>query len=180
MEKYSMIPRIFLLFLFLMVIGLSCIPVSAHSAAEMGIAPDQYDLGIPVYWPLHAFLMTAGFILFIAGMVVMRFRKTEDCFRTHRILQTIGGILIIAGLVTSFTMVSISEAPHFRYAHDILGISTILLIVCTLALGYYVSRSPGQPESLHTIHIWLGRIAIVLVLLNIILGISMMGTVLAQ
>lgn len=175
-----MSPRITFLFLFVIAIVFSCIPASAHSAAEMGIAPDQYDQGIPVYWPLHAILMSAGFILFMTGLVVMRYRKTADWFRTHRLLQTCGSVIFIAGLVTGYAMVSISESPHFRFFHGILGISTIILIVGTLLLGYFIGRSPETPHHLRTLHHLLGYLVIGLVLVNIVLGISMMGAVLAQ
>jgi hypothetical protein len=51
------------------------------------------------------------------------------------ILESAGGILVIAGLIAGITMISISVAPHLRYAHDILGTGTLILIACTLLLG---------------------------------------------
>ena len=57
---------------------LACTPVQAHNATEMGVAPDQYDLGIPVYWPYHAAFMTTGIVLFLGGFAVMRFRLTGN------------------------------------------------------------------------------------------------------
>lgn len=117
-----------------------CWSVSAHSAAEMGVAPDQYDKGIPVYWPVHAGLMLTGFILLLTGFMVMRYHKTPRGYRSHMILQSAGGTLAIGGLVTSFAMVSISGVPHFRYSHDLLGIGTILVLIGLLLLGYAITR----------------------------------------
>ena len=164
----------------LLVVSIVCSPVTAHSAAEMGVPPDQYDEGIPVYWPYHAFLMSTGFILLVSGFMVMRFHKTSHWFKSHMYLQSAGGTLAIAGLVTSITMVSISGAPHFRYSHDILGMVTIILIMSTLLIGYLMNRTFEGKPGIRTIHRWLGGISISLVAVNILLGISMMTMVLAQ
>ena len=161
-------------------LGVVCFPVIAHTAAEMGVLPDQYDTGIPVYWPYHAFLMSAGFILLLSGFVVMRFHKTSNWYKSHMILESAGGTLSVTGIFISVTMVSISGAPHLRYVHDILGAVTIILIVCTLLLGYLMNRKLKGRTGIRSVHRWLGRISIVLVAVNIILGISMMTMVLAQ
>jgi hypothetical protein len=164
----------------LVALSMGCSPVLAHTAAEMGIAPDQYDLGIPVFWPYHAVLMSSGFILLLSGFVVTRFHKTSGWYRSHRILESVGGVLVIAGLVVSITMITISGAPHLRYTHDLLGIITIILILCTLLLGYLMTGFFRGMGEIRTIHRWLGGISIVLVAANIVLGISMMTMVLAQ
>ena len=77
-------------------------------------------------------------------------------------------------------MVSISGAPHFRYAHDILGVGTIILISCTLLPGYLINRVLKGKAGVRTTHRWLGGISIALVAINILLGVSMMTMVLAQ
>jgi heme A synthase len=164
----------------LVVLGFVCSPVIAHTAAQRGISPDQYDRGIPVYWPYHAFLMSAGFILLLSGFAVMRFHRTSNWYKSHRILESAGGIFSITGLVAGITMVSISGAPHLRYAHDILGPVTIILIACTLLLEYFMNGVMPGKSGVRKTHRWLGGISIILVAVNILLGISMMTTVLAQ
>jgi len=164
----------------LVALSVGCSPVLAHTAAEMGIAPDQYDLGISVFWPYHAVLMSSGFMLLLSGFVVMRFHKTSSWYRSHRILESVGGVLVIAGLVISITMITISGAPHLRYTHDLLGIITIILILVTLLLGYLMTGLLRGREERRTTHRWQGGISIVLIGVNIVLGISMMTMVLAQ
>jgi hypothetical protein len=146
----------------------------------MGVAADQYDKGIPVFWPYHAALMSAGFLLLISGFMVMQFRKSQDRFRIHRILQTTGGGSILAGLSVGVFMVSLSGAPHIRYNHDILGAGIVILIALTLMIGYAVNRGRVVPSGLTPAHWWFGRTSIALAGLNIFLGISMMAAVLAQ
>jgi hypothetical protein len=173
--------RFFAICLFIALLcATSCTPVLAHSAGQMGVAPDQYDKGIPVFWPYHAGLMSAGFALLISGFMVMRFRKSPDRFRIHRILQTTGGGSILAGLSVGIFMVSLSGAPHIRDNHDILGAGILGLIALTLAIGYVVNRRNAAPSGLTPTHRWVGRTSIALAGLNILLGISMMAAVLAQ
>ena len=175
-----MVNRTIIICLAVVLLTVVCFPVHAHSAAEMGVPADQYDKGIPVYWPYHALFMSTGFILLLSGFVVMRFHKTPHWFKSHMILQSAGGVLAIAGLVTSITMVTISGAPHLRYTHDLFGMVTILLIVSTLLIGYAMNMTSRVKSEIRTAHRWLGRTSIVCVAINIVLGISMMTMVLAQ
>ena len=157
-----------------------CSPVLAHSAAEMGIAPDQYDMGIPVYWPYHAVLMSTGFVLFLSGFIVMRFRKKPGKVKIHKLLQTAGGVSALSGLSVGIFMVALSGAPHIRYTHDMLGAGIVLLMIITLLLGYFINRATGFNPGVHKSHRWIGRTSITLAAINIILGVTMMGAVLAQ
>ena len=159
---------------------LICQPALAHSAAQMGVAPDQYDKGIPVYWPYHALFMSAGFGLLLTGFVIMRVRKTPDKYRIHQILQTTGGGSILAGLAIGVFMVSLSGAPQFRYEHDIIGAGIVILAALTLAIGYVVNRGIATQPAYRKSHRWLGRTSMALMAVNIFLGITMMAMVLAQ
>ncbi len=175
-----MVNHTIIICLAVLVLTVVCSPVNAHSAAQMGIAADQYDKGIPVYWPYHALLMSTGFILLLSGFVVIRFHKTSHWFKSHKILQSAGGTLAIAGLFTSITMVTVSGAPHLRYSHDLFGMVTIILIAGTLLIGYALSRTSRAKNEIRTAHRWLGRTSIAFVAINIVLGVSMMTMVLAQ
>jgi hypothetical protein len=168
------------LFIIIVLSSVLYYPVLAHSAAQMGVAPDQYDTGIPVYWPFHATLMTAGFSILVAGMVIMRYHKTSNWYKTHKTLQIMGGASVIAGLSIAIGMVSLSGISHLISFHGILGAVTIVLLLSTLAIGSFVISSPDKKAAVAPAHRWMGRIAIGLVVLNIILGISMMGAVLAK
>lgn len=179
-ENTTMVNRVILICLTALVLCIVCSPAIAHSAAEMGISLDHYDLGIPVYWPFHAFLMSTGFVLLLSGLVVMRSHKTSNWYRSHMILQSMGGIFAIGGIVISFFMVSLSGVPHLRYTHGILGVSTIILIAGMLLLGYQIYKNPTTQAKIRTTHRWVGLTSIALVAVNILLGLSMMTTVLAQ
>ncbi len=161
----------------ILVIGVAsviCQPAAAHEAAGMGVAADQFAQGIPVYWPYHAALMTAGLVLLVSGFVVMRYHKTRNWYRSHEFLQTAGGLSAVAGLVLAVTMVKISGIGHFGTVHGIVGSVTIALLVATLFIGFYIFRNRGVKPPIRKVHRWLGGISIGMVAVNIVLGISMM------
>jgi heme A synthase len=157
-----------------------CSPVFAHNASAMGIAADQYDKGIPVYWPYHALFMSTGLVLLFSGAVVMRYHKTKNWYRSHSFLQGVGGVFVMSGLIIGIFMVARSGAPQFRYIHGILGAGTILLIAITLIVGYSITHTSFVKPGTRSAHRWMGRASLGLVMVNIVLGISMMGMVLAQ
>ncbi len=159
---------------------LACAPAIAHNATEMGVAPDQFDLGIPVFWPYHAALMTVGIVLFLGGFAVMRYRLTGNWYRNHQRLQEVGSLAVVAALAIGIYMVQLSGAPHLREVHGYLGAGTIVLILATLGLGLAIVRNPGIGKPARRAHRWMGGIAIALVALNIALGLSMLSSVLAQ
>lgn len=155
-------------------------PALAHNATEMGVAPDQFDQGIPVFWPYHAALMTVGIVLFLGGFAVMRYHLTGNWYRNHQRLQEVGSLAVVAALAIGIYMVQLSGAPHLREVHGYLGAGTIVLILATLGLGLAIVRNPGIGKPARRAHRWMGGIAIVLVALNIALGLSMMPSILAQ
>jgi multisubunit Na+/H+ antiporter MnhB subunit len=159
---------------------LACAPVVAHNATEMGVAPDQFDQGIPIYWPYHAALLTVGLLFLLSGFIVMRYRRTSHGFQNHQRLQALGGLAAVAGISMSIYMVQLSGAPHFHAVHDVLGVGTVAVILVTLGLGVVVTRTPGISRQTRSAHRLLGMAAIALVAANIVLGLSMLPSVLAQ
>ncbi len=172
--------KLLTVFSLLVVFGAAACPsATAHSAAQMGVAPDQYDLGIPVYWPYHAFFMTTGLTLLVSGFIIMRFHKTKNWFKNHRALQAVGSLSVTAGLLTGIYMVQLSAINHLRYAHGILGAGTFTLIIATVVIGSYIFDHRTDP-TIRGAHRFMGITAIGLTVLNIALAISMMSMVLSQ
>jgi hypothetical protein len=156
------------------------VPALAHNATEMGVAPDQFDQGIPVYWPYHAALMSTGLVLLVSGAIVMRYHRTRSWFKNHRRLQALGGLAAVSGLSVGLYMVRLSEAPHLHGVHDVLGAGTIAVILATLGLGVVIARTPGASRRTRQVHHVMGWAVIGLVAANIALGLAMLPSVLAQ
>lgn len=169
---------LFIGILVVIVLWIICGPVLALPPPAMGGGSSWFDQGIPVYWPYHALLMSAGFILLVAGVITARFHKTRNWYKTHAILQLSGGACIIAGLFTGIYMVALSGLPHLRTTHEILGVAIGALVIITIIIGYCIKRVTTLKKSVRMSHRWLGRILIALIVINSILGIQFLYAIL--
>jgi uncharacterized membrane protein YozB (DUF420 family) len=67
-------------------------------------------------------------------------------------------------------MVAISTGEHFRVPHSFIGIVTIVFALITVRLGMAQFRPDADKERLSVLHKKIGRITIVIMLINIISG----------
>ncbi len=173
--KRRIFSGIFTAMVLLMLCGSAlALPPSPSSGAGAG----HFNQGIPVYWPYHVLLMSAGFILFIAGVIVARFRKTGNWYKTHMIIEGCGGACIIAGLFIGVYMVALSGLPHLRNIHEILGMTIGILVIITIPLGYFIKRANESKKVIRMSHRWLGRIIVGLMGINILLGLLFLSILL--
>jgi heme A synthase len=150
------------------------LPPGPHSDAS------HFGQGIPVFWPYHAGLMIAGFLLLLTGFLVARYHKTKNWSRTHAVLQVCGAACVIAGVAVGVYMVTLSGFPSLGNIHEILGVATGLLILVTLVLGYSIRRITRAKNTVRQGHRWLGRIVICLMTLTIILGVYFLSLLLGR
>ena len=172
--------RIFSGILVAFVLAVVCGSAVALPIPKSGGGSGQFNQGIPVYWPYHALLMSTGLILLVAGFFVARFRKTGNWYKTHMIVEVTGGACMIAGLVIGIYMVTVSGLPHLRNIHEILGVATGILVILTIIVGYSIRRVNRSKNVIRMSHRWLGRISIVLMVVNIILGILFLSVILGR
>ncbi|MGB7788168.1 cytochrome b561 domain-containing protein [Methanoregula sp.] len=157
-----------------------CAPALALPAPVPGGGPGHFDQGIPVYWPYHAILMSMGFILLVAGLIVARYHKTGNWYKSHVILQATGAACIIIGLFIGIYMVALSGFPHLRNIHEILGVTLGALVVITLLIGWSIRRVNTAKTGIRTGHRWLGKIVIGLMIINILLGLLFLSIILKR
>lgn len=168
--------RIFFGILAAGVLAMLCGPVLAQPAPSPGAGAGSLSQGILVYWPYHVLLMSAGFILLVAGFIIARYHKTGNWYNTHKLLETAGGACIIAGLVVGISMVALSGLPHLRNIHEIFGVTTVFLVIVTIALGISIRRAQASKNAIRASHRWLGRILAGLMVITIILGLLVLST----
>jgi hypothetical protein len=157
-----------------------CGPATAQPPPVSGGGFGKFNLGVPVYWPYHALLMTTGFVLLVAGFFIARFRKTETWYKTHMILEAVGGACILAGLFVGIYMVTLSGLPHLRNTHELAGVAAGILVIITITIGYLIKRINKSKNVIRISHRWLGRISIVLVAINIVLGLLLLSVILRR
>jgi len=158
--------------------------VCGAALAQPAPPPDgrvgHFDQGIPVYWPYHAILMSAGFVLLFSGFMVARFHKTGNWYKTHRLLETTGAACIVSGLFVGVYMVALSGFPHLRNIHEVLGAVAGIVLIATLALGYSITRAGKSGKVVRKSHRWLGRTTLTLIAINIALGVFFLSMILRR
>jgi hypothetical protein len=134
----------------------------------VGEEQEQEGASTP-FWPYHALMMTLGFILLIAAVLLVQFGKTiQGWYRWHKRLAYTGSVLIVIGLAIAYYMVGLSGGPHIRVGHAVIGITTIALLVLTISFGYAKEKVRPPKLYLRTIHIALGIITILFLVATIL------------
>ena len=137
---------------------------------------ESTERDIPVLWPYHAGLMILGIALMLFGTFTARFlRKKRWWFKVHRAVGIIAALAVASGLIMSVVMVSVSHGSHFSIPHTYMGALTLLFVLSTPLIGYLQSKIRGKRKLLASMHRWFGRIALVLIVITIIGGLSLAG-----
>jgi hypothetical protein len=130
--------------------------------------------GIPLVLLLHMGLMTVGFICIATSAYIARFqRRWAPWFRMHKLFSHFGSAFIVAGLGVAVYMVGASGGPHFRNLHGVIGGAFALALVIVLTMGIGRAYVKHNKPLLRTIHILMGYLTLGLMVVNLILGFSM-------
>jgi hypothetical protein len=133
-------------------------------------------MDISTLWPYHAVLMILGFLLLLSSSLIQwYFKRKRWWLKAHKMTGILGAILFLAGLLMANYMVSVSTGVHFRVPHAYLGAFIILLIVTNLILGYAQLKFRNKAAQIRSAHRWSARIALVLILINILFGLLLVG-----
>lgn len=126
----------------------------------------------------HAGLMILAFCIMLTGAIIARFMKKKAWwFKVHRSLGITGAILVVLGLFAEALQISLMGRPHFTVPHSWIGIVAVGFAVLTLALGLVQTRVRKLATRLRGPHRWSGRLTLLLMLINIVLGLYMIGII---
>lgn len=141
------------------------VPAGGSAAAQTGI---------PFILLLHIGLMIIGFFCLVTSAYIARFqRKWTPWFRMHKLFSHIGSVFIIAGLGVAVYLVETSGGPHFRSLHGIIGGTFTLALFTVLTMGIGRAYVKHNKPFLRTIHILMGYLTLFLMVVNLLLGLSM-------
>ena len=133
-------------------------------------------MDIATLWPYHAVLMTLGFLVLLSSSLIERYLKRRQWWlKAHKITGILGAILFISGLLMANYMVSVSTGVHFRVPHAYLGVGIIVLVVTNQILGYAQLKYRSKAAKIRSAHRWSARIALVLILINMVSGLLLVG-----
>jgi len=127
---------------------------------------------VPPLWPYHAFLVSLGLIFMIGGMLSARYRKgRKGWLKTHKTVGLLGVSLAIAGVLMAVYMVSTYMGIYFiKIMHAYVGMASLLLVVLAPTTGYMQFKLKDM--RVHAIHKMSGRLAILFMLANVVLGLQ--------
>jgi hypothetical protein len=129
----------------------------------------------PTLWPYHAIFMTSGLLLMAVSLLnVLQKTPPNAWLKAHKTSGTLSVLLVIIGLSIALYMVSQSGGSHFRVSHAYIGIAALITSFLMLILGFVALRKRPNPP-LRSTHIWIGRIAFVLIILTVISGLYQAG-----
>ena len=121
----------------------------------------------------HMLLMALGTLCFIAGVgVAVFFRKKINWLKVHKYFNSTGFMVLCAGGIMAFTYVAENGGKHLDGIHQIVGFIVIVLTLVTLILGFYQFRAENK-IAVRTTHHWLGRLSLLLVMINLVLGLML-------
>jgi len=124
----------------------------------------------------HASLMCVGFMFLLAGFIIVRFMKRKTWWlKVHRLCGITGASCVIMGLSAVALDIFFAGGQHLRIPHSYIGIVAVVLAVATPFLGFMQFRFREHIQAIKGLHIWSGRITLLLMFINITLGLSILS-----
>jgi hypothetical protein len=126
-------------------------------------------------WPYHATMMVTGVVLSGLAVSAIYMKKKPWWFKGHRILGALGGGLMVTGVLTAAYMIAAAGGTQFRVPHAWLGISILILVLASLALGTTYVYFTKLKKTVRGPHLWLGRTIALLEIIEVFLGLVLVG-----
>ena len=137
---------------------------------------ESTELDSPTLWPVHAVLMGFGFMILSTGVLIAKTQRNKKWWmKTHRTLGIIGVCSALGGITFAFYMVGSSGGEHFRVLHPYFGAFTAFFLIATPILGKMQFKVKTKKNLVRNFHRWFGRIALVLMVLTILMGLMQAG-----
>jgi Eukaryotic cytochrome b561 len=124
----------------------------------------------------HAGFMILALCIMITGATIARFMKKKPWWlKSHRSLGITGAIFILTGFFAIALQITLTERAHFRVGHSWVGLGALLFALLTPTLGFLQFKVKNMATKLRGLHRWSGRITICLMLINVVLGLLLIG-----
>jgi hypothetical protein len=144
-------------------------------AAYIGLTFSR-DIGMLLL--THAGLMVTGFMLMAAAIVIARYARVRKWwFKVHRALALTGFVVMILGFFAEALQLSLDKNEHFAVPHAYLGLVVFILALTTILLGQMQMGIPEIRTRLRKLHAWAGRGTWFLAVVNITVGLSLLGLI---
>ena len=125
-----------------------------------------------IIWETHAlFMILALLLLMFAGAIIYQ-RQYTWWFTAHKISGSLGAVFAAVGICISYLMVEEQNGLHINVFHAQVGLFTLLALAATIAMTPW-----RQKKSIRTLHIYVARLSIILVIVTVLLGLSLVDII---
>jgi len=146
------------------------IPGSMETAPS---APDTTPL-----WVYHALLLATGFaFIILAGLLPVYGKRIAGWYRLHVGTAIVGSIFALTAIGLVFRASSLAAGSSAFAIHVLLGLFLLVTLLAALVLALVRNRAGSKKAAVRTAHIRAGRVFIVLVVVNILLGLAAVGLI---
>jgi uncharacterized membrane protein len=127
---------------------------------------------------VHAVLMAAGFLCFVAAAFVAATKRSQKWWlRVHRVAGLSGTVLMLCGAAMAAAAIILSGESHFRTPHSWIGALTVAGAVAAPVLGFLQFRIRNRLQTVRAAHRWCGRLLTASALIAILLGLRLAGLI---
>ncbi|PLB50662.1 hypothetical protein P170DRAFT_445933 [Aspergillus steynii IBT 23096] len=131
---------------------------------------------VPKYAKAHGIVMSLAFtVMMPLGVFAIRFLRVKGTIWIHVVWQLLSWILMLAGLATGIRVGKILDRLH-NNAHTILGTIVVVLLLFQPFIGlihHFRFRKTQKPGKWTRLHVWYGRVLILLGIINGGLGLEL-------
>ena len=129
-------------------------------------------------WVYHALLLVTGFaFISIAGLLPVYGKRIAGWYRLHVGTAIVGSILAITAIALVFRASYLSAGSSAFAIHVLLGLLLLITLLVALVLALVRNRAGARKAAVRTAHIRAGRVFIVLIVVNILLGLAAVGLI---
>ncbi|EPS40423.1 hypothetical protein H072_5730 [Dactylellina haptotyla CBS 200.50] len=154
------------------------IPLNPQASGSLYTVPNELIKKRKDFIIAHAVVMSLAFVVLfpLGGIIIRLLRHTiRQAVYVHITLQVLSFSLSIVGLATG-VMASDTLKSHFLYSHQFIGVVVMILLFFQVILGashHIVFKAKRKRTWLSYCHIWLGRSAIIMGIVNGGLGLPL-------
>jgi hypothetical protein len=102
-------------------------------------------------------------------------KKKPWWLRAHRSIAITGVIVFLIAITAIALQITVTERPHLRVPHSWVGLVAFVFVLLAPALGLLQFKIKNMAVKLRLFHRWSGRTTICLMILNIVLGLLLIG-----
>jgi hypothetical protein len=127
---------------------------------------------------LHKLLMTLATLCLLTGVsAAVFFRHSRYWLKIHKTFNSSAGIFLFTGGIMAVIMIAQQKGEHLEGFHPIVGSIAVGLTVVSLFLGFYQFKATSGKAVVKTLHRWLGRLSVLLIIIALIAGLVRAGII---